>query len=199
MCRSNRLGERVVENFRKAKDKSLPLRCYEASHARIAQAAREVSGDPLPPLDQHTPFGMLWGSHIGAIERPAEGKAYIALPLEYRGKGGAGAMAYLGRARPVDYIGVWAGALQPGAIMQVWRYWADYVRVRDGEPANNKGHSFIFIRYVMSGSAIAGMLTADQGNHGVSEVIKKSRYSFWAGANLCTTPPRYTGRGPSPD
>ncbi len=51
---------------------------------------------------------------------------------QYRGTGAAGAMVYAGKATFVSEADIWAGALRPGALIQVWSDKAAYELMRIG-------------------------------------------------------------------
>ena len=57
--------------------------------------------------------------------------------------------------------------------------------MRDGDKVlgDNYGHSFIFLNYVYTGSAISGIAMADQGFQS-SHALSKGEYAFWVAANL---------------
>jgi hypothetical protein len=107
------------------------------------------------------------------------------VPDEYKGRGAAGAMAYAGLATLVDQQGLWRGDLEPGAISQVWKTEADFENAKNGKSAF--GHSFIFLNYIYSGSAITGMAIADQGYQS-EEPLGKNDWGVWIGANLFKKP-----------
>jgi hypothetical protein len=178
----NRLGDKVVENYNKSTRKEPGGRCYDACYARVKEASRQVGGFAVPSIDETTPFGRLWGSHIKDRE------AWLALPEEYRGKGAAGAMAYAGLGTLVDSDGIWAGKLEPGAVLQTWAVASDYDRVKDGKKPTSYGHSFLFLNYVYSGSSIAGLAMADQGFQNGDPLVKGD-YAYWVAANLFVTAP----------
>ena len=83
-------------------------------------------------------------------------------------------------------------------MIQVWRSPADFGRVKAGDAVVNGswGHSFIFLNYVYTGSAITGMVIADQGYQNGAP-LAKGDYAYWVGANLVTAPPPPTK--PAPD
>jgi hypothetical protein len=103
------------------------------------------------------------------------------VPDEYKGRGAAGAMAWAGLATLVDMQAIWRGDLEPGAVIQVWGSEADFENAKAGKSAF--GHSFIFLNYIYSGSAITGMAIADQGYES-SEPLAKNEWGVWIGANL---------------
>ena len=109
------------------------------------------------------------------------------LPIKYRGKGNAGAIAYAGMGTLVDQEGIWKGELRPGAPMQVWKDREDYEKVVRG--ANIKefdpfGHSFIFISYVRDDeNKIIGIRIADQGYQSYRPLVPND-YEVWWAVNL---------------
>ena len=173
----NRLGEKVVENYNKSYSKEPGTRCYEACFARVREASKQIGGKLLPALDNESTFGRLWASYI----KPK--KTWLELPEEYRAKGAAGAIAWAGIGTIIDADGIWAGNLEPGAVIQTWRNAADFERVRDGDAPVSYGHSFIFLNYAYSGSGISGVVIADQGYQNRAPLVRGD-YGFWVGANL---------------
>lgn len=176
----NRFGQKIVENYNKAASKTPGGLCYEATYARVSAAAKQV-GVALPALDRTGEFGRLWASFI----KPKE--SWLELSEDYRGKGAAGAIASAGLGTLVDSQGIWSGKLKPGAVIQTWKTTSDYERVRDGDKVENDsyGHSFIFLNYVYSGSAVSGIAIADQGFQS-GDPLAKGEYGFWVAANLGT-------------
>jgi hypothetical protein len=92
-------------------------------------------------------------------------------------------MAYIGLASLVDGAGIWRGELQEGAVLQAWKVAADYYRVRDGDAPGSYGHSFIFLNYLHSDTAITGMRIADQGFLGDRPFVTRGEFALWFGAN----------------
>lgn len=172
----NRLGEKIVDDYNKSNNKEPGGRCYEACYARVKAAAKLVAVS-LPAFDNKSAFSRLWGSLISPK------KTWLELPEEYRGKGAPGAMASVGLGTLVNSDGIWAGNLQPGAVIQTWAVASDYEQVRDGGGPTSYGHSFIFLNYIYSGSAISGIAIADQGYQS-SRPLTKGDYGYWVGANL---------------
>ena len=191
--RLNSLGWQIVTNYDLASmSQYFRCSCVDVTWDRVMIAGAQV-GVALP--DKASSFGRLWYSHI-------EPKGtWLNLPWMYRGTGAAGAMASIGLGSFVDSAGIWAGKLQPGAVMQAWNVAEDYFRVMNGDPVVGDGevhygHSFIFLNYVHSDSdadadtdkAIIGMQIADNGfrsaqpNH-PNRYIKPSEFAVWFGAN----------------
>jgi hypothetical protein len=83
----------------------------------------------------------------------------------------------VGRTRHAD--------LESGAVIQVWKTEADFESAKSGNSAY--GHSFIFLNYIYSGSAITGMAIADQGYQN-EEPLGKNDWGVWIGANLFKKP-----------
>lgn len=178
----NRLGEKIVDNYNLSTKKRPGGLCYEACYARVKEAAKQV-GSPVPAFDNKSEFSRLWGSLI------APKTSWLAFPEEYRGKGAPGAMASVGLGYLVDSQGIWSGRLIPGAVIQTWHAFGDFDRVKEGKSVTDGsyGHSFIFLNYVYSGSAISGIDIADQGYQGTDEnnrPLTQGDYGYWVGANL---------------
>ena len=57
------------------------------------------------------------------------------------------------------------------------------------------GHSFVFLNYIYSGSAITGMAIADQGFQN-DEPLARGDWGVWFGANLFKKQGRESGREP---
>jgi hypothetical protein len=55
--------------------------------------------------------------------------------------------------------------------------------VRDSDEANNLGHSFIFLNYVHSDTAITGIQIAGNGFLGHRPSVTRSEFAQWFGAN----------------
>jgi len=184
---ANRVGQRVVENYNKSTRKEPGGKCHRTCYARVEEAVRQVGGAPLPKIDWtdpkqlEDPFVVLWSSRTSA-------KSWSTLPLQYRGKGAAGAMAYKGLATLVEGADFWAGKLKPGAVIQAWVDAADFTSVRDGGEAPSGGHSFIFLNYVRKNGAITGIAIADQGYQN-GQPLEQADYGFWVGANINAPPP----------
>ena len=180
--RLNRLGVQMVNNYFASGDKYPHRDCTDVSWDRVMLAAAQASVLSVYFQDKASDFGRLWYSYL----EPK--RTRLNLPWVYRGAGAAGAMAYIGLGSLVDAAGIWAGKLQPGAVMQAWNVADDYYRVRDGNapgsnPDKNYGHSFIFLNYVHSATAITGMRIADNGFRGDWPFITRGEFALWFGAN----------------
>lgn len=185
------VADKIVENYLNSEIKEPGGHCLSVSKGRFEKAYKEVHGH-LPYQDLpnsmatklYTPkqvFNLLYATASDTDE------GWRSLPVEYRGKGNAGAIAYAGMGTLVDSTGIWNGQLNPGALMQVWRYKEDYKQVVQG--ANVKkldpyGHSFIFIGYVRDeNETITGLKIADQGFQSYRPLVPRD-YDVWWAVNL---------------
>ncbi|WP_223552123.1 hypothetical protein [Aestuariivivens sp. NBU2969] len=182
---------RIVENYLNSKNKEPGGHCLIVSKTRFEKAYKDVYGhsvyEDLPgsiATPYYTPkevFDFLYfsasGTHIG----------WQTLPIEYRGRGNAGAIAYAGMGALVDSLGIWQGKLNPGAMLQVWRYRLDYEMVVNGTSDKDfdpYGHSFIFMGYVRDEkNKIIGLRIADQGFQSYRP-LNPNDYEVWWGVNL---------------
>lgn len=186
----NRFGEKVVEEYNASNRKEPGGLCYAACYARVKHAAAAL-GVPLPAWSDNSVFGALWGS---LIAQPA----WKNVPEAYRGLGAAGAVVWAGHGTLVDGVGIWRGDLEPGAVIQVWGSDADFESVKKGKSAY--GHSFVFLNYIYTGSAITGMAIADQGYQS-GDPLPRGEWGVWIGANLFRKPardPNTVRYGPNP-
>lgn len=185
------VSDRIVENYLKAKNKEPGGHCLSVSKNRFEKAYEDIYGnslyEDLPDniaTAYYTPkevFDQLYVSASGIH------KGWGSLPLKYRGKGNAGAIAYAGMGTLVDSFGIWNGKLKPGAPMQVWKHKIDYEKVVRGlttKKTDPFGHSFIFIAYVRNeNNEIIGLRIADQGYQSYRPLIP-SDYEVWWAVNL---------------
>lgn len=190
--KSNSLvADKIVENYLKSENKEPDGHCLSVSKGRFEKAYKQIHGH-LPYKD--LPEGMASKYHNARqvfnllyASASEKHKRWRSLPKKYRGKGNAGAIAYAGMGTLVDGSQIWNGQLQPGALVQVWRFKEDYEHVVRG--ANVKkldpyGHSFIFISYVRDdNNAITGLKIADQGFQSYRPLIPRD-YEVWWGVNL---------------
>jgi len=182
---------KIVENYLNSNNKEPGGHCLAVSKTRFEKAYEEVHGhslyDDLPrsmATVYYTPrevFNYLYVSASG------KHKGWRSLPLKYRGKGNAGAIAYAGMGTMVDWFGIWSGKLLPGALMQVWKHRKDFklvvrgVKKKDFDPF---GHSFIFLGYVRDEkNEIIGIRIADQGYQSYRPLLP-SDYEVWWAVNL---------------
>jgi len=175
--RLNRVGTQIVNNYLASNNKFPGGDCTDVSWERVTRAAGDVGVLPLFFFEKSSDVGRLWYSRI----EPKS--SWLRLPWLYRGQGAAGALAYAGFGGLVDGTGIWAGKLQPGAVIQAWKTKGDYYRVREGEEPQSYGHSFIFLNYVHSNTAITGMCIADQGFLGDRPFVTRNEFALWFGAN----------------
>lgn len=185
------VSDRIVENYLNAKNKEPGGNCLSVSKKRFEKAYQDVHGHSLYKdlpdsiaTAYYTPgevFAQLYVSASGSHE------GWRSLPLKYRGKGSAGAIAYAGMGTLVDWFGIWNGKLKPGAPMQVWKHKTDYEMVVRGLNTKKNdpfGHSFIFIGYVRNDkNEIIGLRIADQGYQSYRPLIPND-YEVWWAVNL---------------
>jgi hypothetical protein len=185
------VADKIVENYLNSDNKAPGGHCLDVSKTRFIKAYEEVYGrsvyEDLPDsiaTPYYTPrevFEFLYNSASGVHE------GWRSLPIEYRGKGNAGAIASAGMGTLVDGYGIWHGKLRPGALMQVWKHRKDYQDVVKG--VNKKdfdpfGHSFIFMGYVRDEDHnIIGIRIADQGYQGYRPLLPDD-YEVWWAVNL---------------
>jgi hypothetical protein len=174
----NELGQRIVANYNASTNKKPGGNCYAVSHSRVNEASQQICHTSLPSLTAFQAFDRLWASK----NDPAN--TWLHLPLAYRGKGAAGAMAQQGRGTIIEQAGIWAGQLLPGAVLQTWRVQADFALVRDGNTPTDIGHSFIFLEYVRTGNTIVGMRIGDQGTGWDDVTLTQDTFGHWVGANI---------------
>ncbi|MDC6388476.1 hypothetical protein PP182_07270 [Maribacter sp. PR1] len=185
------VAQRIVENYIKSENKEPNGHCLTVSKTRFEKAYKEIHGhsvyQDLPDYmgtKRYTPKQVYNLLYVSASDTK---RGWRSLPEAYRGKGNAGAVAYAGMGTLVDTKGVWAGELQPGALMQVWRFKEDYEKVVKGADVKKLdpyGHSFIFIAYVRNEkNEIEGLKIADQGFQSYRPLVPRD-YEVWWGVNL---------------
>lgn len=186
-------GTRIVFNYENEEIKSPGGLCYGIAAQRVEQAYRDVFGrnmtEMFPPELNRDVFDNLWKSHCYMSSWLDE----TLYPRDLRAKGAAAALAFAGEAVLVDQEGVWKGELLPGAVLQIWNYREDYIRVRDfdikrPQELRSFGHSFLFLDYVRDGDGhIIGMRIADQSDNWMpqeTETFIEKYFEFWVAANL---------------
>ena len=190
---SNPIGERIVNNYNSSTNKNPGGDCYAVAKSRFAVAFKEVMGtshiNSLPNNVSKLSFNKIFNSATGQY------RGWTSLPLNSRGKGGAGAIAMAGFGELQTQSQVWSGELTPGAIVQVWTSTEGYnevvtgARDIDGDgyvDYEGYGHSFIFLNYQRDDKgAIIGMNIADQG---YQSYLEENDYSVWHAANITTKP-----------
>ena len=157
--------------------------CFAVAKARVQKVWAIVSGgdlyDNLPAstirgLSSREIFNMLWNCVPSA-----------QLPAQYNGMGSAGAMAWAGKGDLVTEDEIWAGKLETGAVIQVWKEKSDFDLISKGNHITSYGHSFIFLNYVYEEGNITGMCIADQGTGWDNkDGIHRLTFGYWVGANL---------------
>ncbi len=188
---NRKVANRIVEDYLNSNKKQPGGHCLTVSKTRFEDAYESVHGHPiyedLPDsmaTDYYTPSEVYHNLYVSA-QGTHEG--WRSLPIKYRGKGNAGAIAYAGMGTLVDWFGIWSGELQPGALMQVWKRRKDYDLVVKG--VNNKnfdpfGHSFIFLGYECDEkNQILGIRIADQGYQSYRPLLPGD-YEVWWAVNL---------------
>ncbi|MFX0556963.1 hypothetical protein ACOCEA_09195 [Maribacter sp. CXY002] len=185
------VANKIIENYLNSTKKQPGGHCLAVSRTRFEKAYEGVHGhsvyEDLPDSMAtafYTPSEVFHNLYVSA-QGTHEG--WRSLPLKYRGKGNAGAIAYAGMGTLVDWFGIWSGELLPGALMQVWKRSKDYELVVKG--VNKKdfdpfGHSFIFLGYVHNDkNEIIGIRIADQGYQSYRPLLP-SDYEVWWAVNL---------------
>jgi RHS repeat-associated protein len=184
--------------------------CYQTVWKRVQQAYKDVYGkspdvfnapnatekymEDGVPYNRWVPGGNSKFKLLAASN--FESKKWKNLPIEYRAKGIAGAMAYAGLAEMVN--DVWSGGLNPGAVLQLWTSKGDYEGIRDGTgydkdgnswlgelfELEDYGHSAIFLGYKKNiFGKIVGLDIADQ--RGTQTISRGSyKYPIAFGANI---------------
>jgi hypothetical protein len=185
------VARQIVENYYKSGDKTPGGHCLAVSKDRFEEAYKDVYGhavyQDLPDTiatEQLTPREVFHNLFVTATKTDPK---WRNLPLKYRAKGNAGALAIADLGEMVDTEGIWNGKLRPGALVQVWRLKEDYERVRKGAKMSDfdpYGHSFIFLGYELDEKGvIQGLRIADQGYQSYRSLVSRD-YEVWWGVNL---------------
>lgn len=185
------VANRIVQNYLNSPIKEPGGHCLSVSKNRFENAYKEVHGH-LPYQD--LPDSMATATYTSKqvfnllyVTASKPNESWQSLPEAYRGKGNAGAITYAGMGTLVDSTGIWNGKLDPGALMQVWRYREDYkevVKGTDVKKLDPYGHSFIFISYVFDEKGvISGLRIADQGFQSYRPLVPRD-YDVWWAVNL---------------
>ncbi len=157
--------------------------CTTASVERIKRGVKLATGKvfELPEDKDISEFNIIAQTFVTRM---------LDIDLEYRGSGPAGALAYAGLGELVPEADIWAGKLEPGAVIQVWGSRKDYEllrageigggvkkrRIRDGD-SSFYGTSFVFVRYDTESKE--RMLVR---HYGSTEWKRKSSYDVWVAA-----------------
>jgi len=161
--------------------------CTVASEERIKRGFKLATGKAfeLPEDKSESDFHIILQSINSRL---------LDVPAEYRGTGPAGAFVYAGVGKFVSEADIWAGRLEPGAVLQVWGHRGDYDLMRAGRIKENGkwrritdsdgsfyGTSFVFVRY--DTETHERMLVRHFGG---TEWKSKSSYEVWVAANPVT-------------
>lgn len=182
---------RIVDNYLNSENKEPGGHCLTVSKNRFDEAYKQVHGHvmykDLPERMRSKFYSPKEVYNFIYVSASGTHRGWRSLPEDYRGKGNAGAIAYAGMGTLIDNSGIWGGELQPGALMQVWRFRDDYEKVVKGVDIKNLdpyGHSFIFISYVRNeNNEITGLKIADQGFQSYRPLIPRD-YEVWWAVNL---------------
>ena len=188
-----RFGDRIVSNWEKSSNKSPGGDCYSIAYERAKIASRQVGDvNPMFDWDKNRMFCAIWGSHYYLPK-------WLQVPDMVRGRGAPGAMVWDGRAtRLLESDRIWAGALEPGAVIQTWRDFRDYIRVYDGKKPVGIGHSFFHHSYAHRGSSIIGMKIIDQNASNRDRTVTPGEWAYWVAANVRCLGPSDTYHLPDP-
>lgn len=182
------VAKKTVMNYWESEVKKPGGHCLDACKGRFEKAYEDVNGhtiyQDLPKKMEnkyYTPqqaFDHLYASTSG------KHKGWRSLPKKYRGKGGAGAIAYAGMGTLVDWFGIWKGELRSGAVMQVWskkKGYKEVVKGVDSDGFEGFGHSFIFLGYERNeNNEITGLKIADQGYQSHRPLVPRDYEVWWA-------------------
>ena len=116
--------------------------CTIATKERLQVGYKRATGQDLVSIDKKSMFNSI----LQSIPEKMKDKD---IDDEYKGKGAAGALAYIGKGVLVSESQIWEDRiLKPGAPLQVWKKTSDYEKVKKGEKIESYGTSFIFVEYV---------------------------------------------------
>ena len=161
--------------------------CTTASEERIKRGYKLATGKAfeLPEDKSASEFNVILQSINSRL---------LDVPAEYRGTGPAGALVYAGLGEFVSESDIWAGKLEPGAVLQVWGSRDAYDLMRAGQKEENGkmrrindsdasfyGTSFVFVRYDTETNE--RMLVR---HYGSTEWKSKGSYDVWVAANAVT-------------
>jgi hypothetical protein len=160
--------------------------CTSATEERIKRGYQLAKGKTfeLPEDKTKSEFNVVLQSIANRL---------LDVPEKYRATGPAGALVYAGLGEFVSESDIWAGKLEPGAVIQVWNFRDDYDLMRVGEKKEHgkmrriqdsdgaflgmfNGTSFVFVRYDSDKSMLV--------RHGGRLQSKaKDSYQVWVAAN----------------
>jgi hypothetical protein len=144
--------------------------CSIATDERLRKGYQRATGKKIFSSAEKSAYRII----LHSIESEYAG----VVEDKYRGTGAAGALVYLGAGEFVTASEIWdQKRLKPGAAMQVWRKQSDLDRQKKGQPPENIGTSFVFVKYI--GDDAMQVLHFNQ-----VETMKRSHFEFWIGANL---------------
>lgn len=161
--------------------------CTVASEERMKRGYKLATGKAfeLPEDKSASEFNVILQSINSRL---------LDVPAEYRGTGPAGALVYAGLGEFVSESDIWAGKLDPGAVLQVWGSRDAYDLMRAGQKEENGkmrrindsdasfyGTSFVFVRYDTETNE--RMLVR---HYGGTEWKSKGSYDVWVAANPVT-------------
>jgi hypothetical protein len=165
--------------------------CTLATEERITRGYKLATGRSfeLPEDKTKSEFHVILESMANRL---------LDVPVEYRATGPAGAFVYAGLGEFVSESDIWAGKLQPGAVVQVWNFREDYDLMRIGQKKENgkmrriqdsdgkflgfNGTSFVFVEYDAKNSEIMWVR-----HGGRFQPKSRSSYAVWIAANPTTS------------
>jgi len=137
------------------------------TYEKAQTAMQQLGGARFPPYNPRYALCALWGNHINIGK-----EKWLSLPSAWRGRGAPGALMYEGRGTRI-YEGpeIFQGVLEPGAVLQGWKKFHDYINVYNGDPVSldkeghpNPGHSIFFREYKRDKNGmITGFYVIDAG------------------------------------
>ena len=162
-----RFGDRIVANWKKHPNGSTQQDCFMYTYEKAQTAMQQLGGARFPHYNPRYALCALWGNHINIGK-----EKWLSLPSAWRGRGAPGALMYEGRGTRI-YEGpeIFQGVLEPGAVLQGWKKFHDYINVYNGDPVSldkegkpNPGHSFFFREYKRDKNGmIIGFYVIDAG------------------------------------
>jgi len=190
----HRFGNQIVANWKKRPNGRTEQDCFAYTYEKAQVAMQQLGGARFPPYSPRYALCALWGSHINIGK-----EKWLSLPSAWRGRGAPGALMYEGRGTRI-YEGpeIFQGVLEPGAVLQGWETFQDYINVyngddvtkdKDGDPRS--GHSFFFREYRRDKNGmITGFYVIDAGYY-AQRPLPVARPGDWG--YLCATNLRCVG------